>query len=154
MASDHRRAIGLFPDRPKTASALQALSDSGFNMSNVSIVARDAKREDAITGVDVKDEVSNQADTGGSIEALTGGVLRGVTVLLVGLGTVTIHSMRFYDHASGDPLLQKEIGDEHTATNSVAFELQSTYTKARSLSQFCLFRSRGALILSSKSSCL
>ncbi|MEM7771098.1 MAG: general stress protein [Cyanobacteria bacterium P01_A01_bin.37] len=90
MASDHRRAIGLFPDRPKTASALQALSDSGFNMSHVSIVARDAKREDAIAGVDVKDEVSNQADTGGSIGALTGGVLGGVTGLLVGLGTFTI----------------------------------------------------------------
>jgi hypothetical protein len=90
MASQHRRAVGIFPDRPKTASALQALSDSGFSMDQVSVIARDPKREPAIAGVNVSGEVSNQADTGGAVGAVTGGVLGGVTGLLVGLGTLVI----------------------------------------------------------------
>lgn len=90
MASQHRRAVGIFPDRPKTASALQALSDSGFSMDQVSVIARDPKREPAIAGINVSSEVSNQADTGGAVGAVTGGVLGGVTGLLVGLGTLVI----------------------------------------------------------------
>ncbi|WP_228053694.1 general stress protein [Nodosilinea sp. LEGE 07298] len=90
MASQHRRAVGIFPDRPRTASALQALSDSGFAMSHVSVIAKDSDRQTAIAGVKVKDEASNQADTGGTVGAVTGGVLGGVTGLLVGLGTLVI----------------------------------------------------------------
>ncbi|MGB3309918.1 MAG: general stress protein [Nodosilinea sp.] len=90
MTSQHRRAVGVFPDRPKTASALQALSDSGFAMSHVSVIAKDPDRQNAIAGVKVKDEASNQADTGGTVGAVTGGVLGGVTGLLVGLGTLVI----------------------------------------------------------------
>lgn len=90
MASQHRRAVGVFSDRPKTASALQALSDSGFTMGHVSVIAKDSDRQSAIAGIEVKDEVSNQADTGGAVGAVTGGVLGGVTGLLVGLGTLVI----------------------------------------------------------------
>lgn len=90
MASQHRRAVGVFPDRPRTASALQALSDSGFAMNRVSIIAKDADRENAIAGVNVSAEASNQADTGGAVGAVTGGVLGGVTGLLVGLGTLVV----------------------------------------------------------------
>ena len=90
MASTYRRAVGVFSSRIKTASALQALSDSGFSMGDVSIIARDAGHQKDIAGVAVKDEVTNQADKGGAIGALTGGVLGGVTGLLVGLGTLTI----------------------------------------------------------------
>ncbi|MBW4481091.1 MAG: general stress protein [Tildeniella torsiva UHER 1998/13D] len=90
MASQHRRAVGVFPDRPKTASALQALSDSGFAMDHVSVIAKDSDRQSAIAGIEVKDEVSNQANTVGTVGAVTGGVLGGVTGLLVGLGTLVI----------------------------------------------------------------
>lgn len=90
MASQHLRAVGIFPDRPRTASALQALSDSGFSMGNVSVIAKDPDRQDAIAGVNVKDETGNQADTGGAVGAVTGGVLGGATGLLAGLGTLTI----------------------------------------------------------------
>ena len=90
MAATYRRAVGVFSSRIKTASALQALSDSGFSMGDVSIIARDADHQKNIAGVAVKDEVTNQADKGGVIGALTGGVLGGVTGLLVGLGTLTI----------------------------------------------------------------
>lgn len=90
MASRHRRAVGIFSDRPKTASALQTLSDSGFNMHHVSVIAKDPDRQTAIAGVNVKDEVTNRAETGTTTGAVTGGVLGGVTGLLVGLGTLTI----------------------------------------------------------------
>jgi hypothetical protein len=90
MASHHRRAVGIFPDRPRTASALQALNDAGFAMHQVSVIARDADRQTAIAGISVHNEVSNQADTGGAAGAVVGGVLGGVTGLLVGLGTLTI----------------------------------------------------------------
>lgn len=90
MASAHRRAVGIFPDRPRTASALQALSDTGFSMRNVSVIAKDPERQKAIAGVEVKDETTHHADDGSAVGALTGGVLGGVTGLLVGLGTLTI----------------------------------------------------------------
>jgi hypothetical protein len=59
-------------------------------MKNVSVIARDPERQNAIAGVEVKDEVTNRADDGGAVGAVTGGVLGGVTGLLVGLGTLTI----------------------------------------------------------------
>jgi len=90
MTSVHRRAVGIFPDRPKTASALQALSDSSFSMSHVTVIARDHKRENDIAGIEVQGEVSNQADTGGTVGAVAGGILGGATGLLVGLGTIAI----------------------------------------------------------------
>lgn len=90
MAAEHRRAVGIFPDRPRTASTLQTLSDSGFSMNHVSVIAKDPDRQNAIAGVNVKDEVTNRADDGGTVGAVTGGVLGGVTGLLVGLGTLTI----------------------------------------------------------------
>lgn len=90
MASEYRRAIGIFPGRLETASALQALSDSDFSMRDVSIIAKDADHQKQIAGVNVQGEMTNQADTGGAIGAATGGILGGVTGLLVGLGTLTI----------------------------------------------------------------
>lgn len=90
MASQHRRAVGIFSDRPTTASALQMLNDSGFAMGHVSIIAKDADRQTAIAGIPVHDEVSNQSDSGSAVGAVTGGLLGGVTGLLVGLGTLTI----------------------------------------------------------------
>ena len=90
MASTHRRAVGIFSSRPQTASALQALSDSGFSMGDVSIIAQDADHQKDIAGISVKDEVTNQANTAGKVGAATGGILGGVTGLLVGLGTLTI----------------------------------------------------------------
>lgn len=90
MASQHRRAVGVFSDRPTTASALQMLNDSGFSMDHVSVIAKDADRQTAIAGQPVKDELTNQAESGGAVGAVTGGILGGVTGLLVGLGTLAI----------------------------------------------------------------
>ncbi|PSN15255.1 hypothetical protein C7293_08175 [filamentous cyanobacterium CCT1] len=69
---------------------MQALNDSGFSMSHVSVIAKDSDRQTAIAGINVKDEAGTQADTGGAVGAVTGGILGGVTGLLVGLGTLVI----------------------------------------------------------------
>ncbi|MGF1537194.1 MAG: histidine kinase [Elainellaceae cyanobacterium] len=90
MASRHQRALGVFPNRTTTASALQALRDSGFSMADTSVITREANREADIAGVEVKESVGNQADTGGAVGAATGGLLGGVAGLLVGLGTIAI----------------------------------------------------------------
>ncbi|MGB3615037.1 MAG: hypothetical protein WBA10_14690 [Elainellaceae cyanobacterium] len=90
MASTHQRALGVFADRTVTASALQALRDSGFSMGDTSVITREAGREADIAGVKVKDSVGNRAETGGGIGAATGGVLGGIAGLLVGLGTLAI----------------------------------------------------------------
>ncbi len=90
MASRHQRALGVFPNRTTTASALQALRDSGFSMADTSVITREANREADIAGVEVQDSVGNKADTGGAVGAATGGLLGGVAGLLVGLGTIAI----------------------------------------------------------------
>jgi len=53
-------------------------------MDKVSIIARDADRQDDIAGDDVSARVGNKADEGASAGALTGGTLGGITGLLWG----------------------------------------------------------------------
>jgi len=53
-------------------------------MDKVSIIARDAARQDDIAGVDVSARVGNKADEGASAGALTGGTLGGITGLQAG----------------------------------------------------------------------
>jgi hypothetical protein len=90
MSNQDRRAIGVFSTRVEAERALDALSDSGFPMDKVSVIARDADRQADIAGVDVQKNVGNKADEGASTGAVTGGVVGGGTGLLVGLGTLAI----------------------------------------------------------------
>jgi hypothetical protein len=91
MILDHdRRAMGVFLTRTEAEHALDALSDSGFSMDKVSVIARDADQQKDIAGVDVQDHVGNKADEGASTGAVTGGVVGGGAGLLVGLGTLAI----------------------------------------------------------------
>jgi hypothetical protein len=90
--NQHRRAVGTFPNRQAAEQALHELRDSGFAMDRVSIIARDADRNDEIAGADVKDrkQVGNKADEGATVGAVSGGALGGITGLLVGLGALAI----------------------------------------------------------------
>lgn len=91
MAIDNKRhAVGIFPTRQQAESALMELRDSHFPMQKVSVIARDAKHQDDVAGVDVKDKVGNKADEGLAAGATTGGVLGGIGGLLVGLGALAI----------------------------------------------------------------
>lgn len=85
-----KRAVGIFPTRHETEQALSELRNASFNMDHVSVIARDAERQDDIAGVDVEDSSGNKADLGAAKGAVTGGALGGLTGLLVGLGLVAI----------------------------------------------------------------
>ncbi len=86
----HRRAVGVFPSRHDTGYALNELRDSGFPMDKVSVIVRDADRNDDIAGAQVRDRVGNKADEGAVTGAVAGGALGGLTGLLVGLGALAI----------------------------------------------------------------
>lgn len=86
----HRRAVGVFSHRRDAEAALHELRDAGFPMDRVSVVVRDADRNDQIAGAEVTEKVGNKADEGATAGAVSGGVLGGLTGLLVGLGTLAI----------------------------------------------------------------
>lgn len=90
VSGKQKRAVGVFPDRPTTASALQALRDSGFSMRQVTILARNAARQEAIAGVEIKDYKGNHASEGAAAGAFSGGILGGAAGLLAGLGALAI----------------------------------------------------------------
>lgn len=88
--SQLKQAVGVFSSRQEVEQALNQLNRSGFPIDKVSVIARDADRQDDIAGVDVSDRVGNKADEGGASGALTGGTLGGITGLLVGIGALAI----------------------------------------------------------------
>lgn len=88
--SSNRRAIGVFSNRRDAENALHELKASGFNMNRVSVIARDADRNEEIAGAEVSKKIGNKADKGAGVGAVSGGALGGLTGLLVGLGTLAI----------------------------------------------------------------
>lgn len=89
-SAKRNRAVGLFPDRPSTASAIQALQDGGFSPRRMSIIARNADRQEAIAGIPLQGRVTHRAGQGAAVLGVTGGILGGITGLLLGLGIVSI----------------------------------------------------------------
>jgi len=55
-----KRAVGVFSSRREAEYALHELRDAGFNMNNVSVVAKDADRGDEIAGVDMSSRVGTK----------------------------------------------------------------------------------------------
>ena len=86
----NKRAVGVFPSRRDAEQALNQLRNAGFSMDKVSVVAKDADREDDLAGASMSDRVGNKADEGAGYGAATGGTLGGITGLLVGLGALAI----------------------------------------------------------------
>jgi hypothetical protein len=85
----HKRAVGVFSNRQDAENALYELRNSGFPIERVSVIKRDADRNDDIAGSQVKG-IGNKSDEGATVGAVSGGVLGGLTGLLVGLGTLAI----------------------------------------------------------------
>lgn len=83
----HKRAVGLFDSRNEAEAAIHHLKDSGYDMQQISIIAKD---NDEINGIETTKKIGNKADDGATTGALTGGALGGITGLLVGLGTLAI----------------------------------------------------------------
>lgn len=55
----NRRAIGVFSQRSDADAALAELRDAGFDLSQVSLVARDYDRQRGVAGLDVRDRFDN-----------------------------------------------------------------------------------------------
>ncbi|MDM9381799.1 signal transduction histidine kinase LytS [Chlorogloeopsis sp. ULAP01] len=92
----YKRAVGTFSNRQAAEDALNRLRDSGFPMDRVSVLAKDADRNEQIGGANVTDrsDLSDRGDTeaqeGAGVGAVTGTVLGGVGGLLVGLEALII----------------------------------------------------------------
>ncbi|MGQ4650497.1 general stress protein [Lyngbya aestuarii] len=82
VVSQDKRAFGVLSTRQEAEYALGELQDSGFPMSQVSLIAPDADQKDAIAGVEVK-QLTDEQETG--IGAATGALAGGVTGGFVGL---------------------------------------------------------------------
>jgi uncharacterized membrane protein len=96
MAQQYKRAVGVFRSRREAENGLNALRNSGFAMDKVSVLAKDADRNQEIAGVEVqdrnqmKDRGDNEAQEGAGIGAVAGTALGGVGGLLVGLEALII----------------------------------------------------------------
>ncbi len=86
----HRRAVGVFASHQEAEQALTELKNQNFPMNRISVVAKDAHRDDEIAGANVSPRVETKADEGAETGAATGGAVGGLTGLLVGLGAVAI----------------------------------------------------------------
>ena len=86
--TNYRRAVGVFQRREDVESALRALKDDGFNMDNVSLLAKDL---DGVEGAEeVTEKHGNEAPEGAGIGATTGTVLGGIGGFLIGAGVLAI----------------------------------------------------------------
>jgi hypothetical protein len=95
-SQQYKRAVGIFRSRGEAENALSALRESGFSMDKISVLAKDADRNEEIAGVDVqernqfRDRGNNEAQEGAGIGAVAGTALGGVGGLLVGLEALII----------------------------------------------------------------
>jgi hypothetical protein len=85
-----KRAIGVFPNRQDTESALNELKNSDFPMDKISVVARDVSENDEMAESE-SEFVREQTLKGVGTGAIAGGAfLGGIGALVAGLGTLAI----------------------------------------------------------------
>lgn len=83
------KAVGVFPNRPETETALRELiKKHGFPSEQVSVVAR--HKHNDLNDLDYEEEQGDRPSSGALSGGLTGGTLGGITGLLIGLGTLAI----------------------------------------------------------------
>lgn len=83
VTNKHQRAIGVFSHRQAAEDALTELRDAGFDLGQISLIAKNADTtHSSLAG--------NKADEGAKAGAVTGGALGGLGGLLVGLGALAI----------------------------------------------------------------
>jgi hypothetical protein len=85
-----KRAIGVFPNRQDTESALNQLKNSNFAMDKVSVVAKDVSKDDELAESETE-FVREQTFKGLGTGALTGSaLLGGIGALVGGIGTLAV----------------------------------------------------------------
>ncbi|MGF1481085.1 MAG: YsnF/AvaK domain-containing protein [Cyanophyceae cyanobacterium] len=84
----YKRAAGLFYSHDEAEAAIRALKDDGYDMDNISLLARNP---DGISGAEeVADTEGNNAAEGAGAGATTGAVIGGIGGLLLGAGVLAI----------------------------------------------------------------
>jgi LytS/YehU family sensor histidine kinase len=85
----YQRAVGIFVNYRTAEKALHVLSDSGFLMDQVSVIARNQDNVEPVAGTEIS-MIGNKADESAVAGAATGGTLGILTGLLVGMGIVVL----------------------------------------------------------------
>ena len=90
-----KRAVEIFSSHAEAEIALNELRDAEFEMSQVSIIAKDTnflnEKNEQIGQISVQDcNEANQANQGARTGAAAGGAVGSITGLLIGLGTLAI----------------------------------------------------------------
>lgn len=90
MSSTFHHAIGRFTSQQAAESALIDLRDAGFNMDRVSVITKGDTHPSEISGVDVQNPNTHQAEEGVEAGAKAGTVTGGTLGLLGGLSVLAI----------------------------------------------------------------
>lgn len=85
MASKKRAVFGIFSTRSQAENAFEALTKSGFSISDISVVI-----PETLGSQEIKMEKATKAPEGAVAGASTGAVVGGTLGLLVGLGALAI----------------------------------------------------------------
>ncbi|MEQ9670562.1 general stress protein [Coleofasciculus sp. G2-EDA-02] len=85
----NRHALGVFPTHDAAELAVQDLKRANFPKEQISVVARDAGRNEEIAGVDVEKGTGHQISKGAKAGAATGGIGGAVLGALEALGITT-----------------------------------------------------------------
>jgi hypothetical protein len=85
-----QHAVGVFSNRRDAEYALTELRDAGFNMDRVSVIVKNADRNDQIGGASVSDHKGEQIEGGAKTGATTGAVTGGIIGLVGTLGVLAI----------------------------------------------------------------
>ena len=86
----YQRAVGLYYSQNETEEAVKELKYAGYDMDNVSVIARDTNRIEVSQTIQ---DIDNKANEGAAAGALTGGTLGGIAGFLVGLGALAVPGM-------------------------------------------------------------
>src|SRR6185436_4012281 len=77
--------LGIFDNRARAESAIEALEDEGYNPKDISIVMKDT-----VEGTKLVDKTGANIVGGAASGAATGGTLGALAGLLIGVGAITI----------------------------------------------------------------
>lgn len=92
MTELKKTVMGLFNTQDEANDALSELDRIGFDVGDISVIARDSSVRDIIDVTNVKedDSLGENIIQGAAGGAATGGVIGGLTGLLAGLGAITV----------------------------------------------------------------
>jgi uncharacterized membrane protein len=85
-----QHAVGIFSNRRDAEYALTELRDAGFNMDRISVIVKNADRDDQISGADVSDRKAEQIEGGSKAGATTGAVTGSIIGLVGSLSILAI----------------------------------------------------------------